>query len=156
MSRYGSFKYGEKKYGSRWITDRTEIDLINNTFKAFLNYTDMNRIEENMQELLDLGVQCGYWTSITFIKTDWKNYSISTSNLNIPTRTHMQRIINNLKSLRANFLIYPTTPEAPATMEKITIYIMNDFEQILKDLFMIVQDIKEHYRECGAYECGED
>lgn len=155
MSRYGSFKYGEKKYGSRWITDRTEIDLINNTYKAFLNYTDMNRIEENMQELFNIMRSMGYYATVD-TKTDWKNYKETTDIENIPTISHMRRIIRNLRSLKLNFLCYATTPEHLNTMENLTIYQLNDMEKILMDLYNMSLDIQDNYRECGIYECGED
>lgn len=155
MSRYGSFKYGEKKYGSKWITDRTEIDLINNTFKAFLNYTDMNRIEENMQELFDIMRSMGYYAKVD-TKTDWKNYKENTDIDNIPTISHMRRIIRNLRSLKLNFLWYATTPQLLTTMENLTIYQLNDMEKILMDLYNMSLDIQDNYRECGVYECGGD
>lgn len=67
--KYGSFKYGTKKYGYgdiNFVYDRTIEDVTNETEKGFLNYTDLNRIEKNIQSAADL---CGIEYTA---KTDWQ------------------------------------------------------------------------------------
>ena len=55
--KYGSIKYGERKYGYgdvSFIFDRTIEDIQNNTEKAYINYTDMNRLNKNINTLGEL------------------------------------------------------------------------------------------------------
>lgn len=55
--KYGSIKYGERKYGYgdvNFIFDRTIEDIQNNTEKAYINYTDMNRLNKNINTLGEL------------------------------------------------------------------------------------------------------
>lgn len=67
--KYGSFKYGEKKYGYgdiHFVYDRTIEDVTKETEKGFLNYTDLNRIEKNIQSA---AIMC----DVEFeAKTDWQ------------------------------------------------------------------------------------
>ena len=47
--KYGSIKYGMRKYGYgdvNFIFDRTIEDIQKNTEKAYINYTDMNRLNK--------------------------------------------------------------------------------------------------------------
>ena len=50
MGKYGQTKYGQTKYGFaiEYIFDRTEMDLIKGTAKAYINYEDLNRIEKGI------------------------------------------------------------------------------------------------------------
>lgn len=67
--KYGSFKYAEKVYGAgdiKFIIDRTITDVVNKTAKGFLNYEDMNRIENNMSAIAEnVGM-------VIDVKNDWK------------------------------------------------------------------------------------
>ena len=102
------------------ITDRTAADLADDTDRAYIAYTDLNRVEEACALLAGrLGV--------TIQTKAWKMEDFRTD-------TEMYRLLNNIKTLRA---AYYTKASTPATPEKITygsIYQANDIEQILKDL----------------------
>lgn len=53
MGKYGQTKYGQTKYGFaiEYIFDRTEMDLIKGTAKAYINYEDLNRIEKGIKAI---------------------------------------------------------------------------------------------------------
>lgn len=102
------------------ITDRTAADLANDTDKAYIAYTDLNRVEEACAMLADrLGVslQTRAWRMEDF-RTD----------------TEMARLLGNVKKLRAAFYTKASTPANPAKITYTSIYQANDIEQILKDL----------------------
>lgn len=102
------------------ITDRTAADLANDTDRAYIAYTDLNRVEEACALLADrLGVtiQTRVWMIEDF-RTD----------------TEMTRLLNNIRTLRAAYYAKASTPANPAKITYTSIYQANDIEQILKDL----------------------
>lgn len=125
--KYGSFKYGRAKYGSDWFYKRTETDLINNTDKVYINYYDLNRIENGMKTIAaKLGV------AIT-TKTNWEYQSSASSMANFPIKEQMERIINNLNMLISSSGYIPTV-EVPTSFENMDIYKMNNLERILEEM----------------------
>lgn len=157
MAKFGTFKFGKAKYGSeiRYIYDRTTTDLINDTEKAYINYWDLNRIEQRMKELNDV-LNDNSYTVYIITKTDWIK-QISTDNLsNFPLLSQLQRLHDNEESLIDNFYTYPTTPKLPETFENLDISKMNDIEKILYDLHLLVTTMIKNYRYCGTFESGEE
>lgn len=141
-----------------WVYDRTELDVRNETDKGFINYSDFNRIESDIEELVDLLDQAGYNLPETLvIKTDWHYQGfLGTGSLdNIPTLAHMNRILHNISVLLAEYEAYPTTPDLPETLEFATYQTFNDVEKILYDLWYKLQDITIYFRECNTFDCGE-
>ena len=102
------------------ITDRTAADLANDTDRAYIAYTDLNRVEEACALLAGrLGV--------TIQTKAWKMEGFRTD-------TEMSRLLNNIKTLRAAYYTKASTPAIPAKITYESIYQANDIEQILKDL----------------------
>ena len=102
------------------ITDRTAADLANDTDRAYIDYTDLNRVEEACALLAgSLGV--------TIQTKAWKMEDFRTD-------TEMSRLLNNIKTLRAAYYTKASTPAIPAKITYESIYQANDIEQILKDL----------------------
>lgn len=102
------------------ITDRTAADLANDTDKAYIAYTDLNRVEEAcalLAERLGVTIQTKVWKMEDF-RTD----------------TQMARLLANIKALRAAYYTKASTPASPAKITYSSIYQANDIEQILKDL----------------------
>ena len=102
------------------ITDRTAADLADDTDRAYIAYTDLNRVEEACALLAGrLGgtIQTKAWKMEDF-RTD----------------TEMSRLLNNIKTLRAAYYTKASTPAIPAKITYESIYQANDIEQILKDL----------------------
>lgn len=102
------------------ITDRTTADLQNDTDKAYISYTDLNRIEEAcvlLSDRLGVVIQKRVW-HIKDFRTD----------------TEMERLLGNIKKLRSAYYVKTSTPATPAKITYSSIYQANDIEQILKDL----------------------
>lgn len=102
------------------ITDRTADDLANDTDKAYIAYTDLNRVEgacELLAGRLGVTIQTKVW-NIEDFRTD----------------TEMTRLLGNIKKLRAAYYTKGCTPATPIEITYSSIYQANDIEQILKDL----------------------
>lgn len=140
-----------------WIYDRTELDVLNETSKGFVNYTDFNRIEGDVKELEEIMVSFGYLPPSPLVtKIDWKRqgYLGSTGMDNIPTLAHMRRIIYNINILRQIYYVYPWTPDTPVTLENATYGTFNDVEKILHDLYLMTEDMRGYFRECNTFDVG--
>lgn len=102
------------------ITDRTAADLANDTDRAYIAYTDLNRVEEACELLagrLGVTIQTKAWRMEDF-RTD----------------TEMTRLLSNIKALREAYYVKASTPASPVKITYDSIYQANDIEQILKDL----------------------
>lgn len=102
------------------ITDRTADDLANDTDRAYIAYTDLNRVEEAcglLAGLLHVDIRTKVWVMEDF-RTD----------------TEMSRLLGNIRKLRAAYYTKNTTPDNPVKITYGSIHQANDIEQILKDL----------------------
>ena len=157
MAKYGNFKYGTAKYGDGdilWVFYRTVNDILNDTDRNYINYTDLNRIESRMQELTEQLNQYKYTNNIE-TKTDWVKQESTEEITNFPLKTQIDRIRNNLQILIQSYYTYPSTPNLPDTFENLDIYKINDVEKILYDLHIIIKSIENTFIYCGTVECGE-
>lgn len=113
--------------------------------KGMLTINTLNRIEAKQEELKRLFNDIGYWnTSIT-------NKSWSESNIfNVE---EFRRLINNTNVLRDAFFVYKNTPNTPPISYHWKD--INALEKILYDLDIMIDDVKNSYRECGNLQCGE-
>lgn len=106
-----------------FVFDRTENDLISKTNKAYINASDLNRIESNISVIAE---EIG--ASITPGKTDW-------TRTDLPRINDFQRIINNTTAIRNGYTIASDTPLVPSrplnTYDK-----WNAIERILYDVDM--------------------
>lgn len=144
---------------AEWVYDRTISDVVNGTSKGFINYQDLNRIENAMQELEEELCYYSYTLGeILSLKTTWhKAQALGQSSLaNIPTLEHLNRIAHNVNVLRNAFFTYQFTPQAPTTLENATYRTFNDLEQILHDLHMMVESMEENFVECDTFYCNEE
>lgn len=102
------------------ITDRNASDLSNDTDKAYIAYTDLNRVEEACAFLAGL-------FKVSIQTREWKMEDFRTD-------TEMDRLLGNIKTLRAAYFTKESTPATPVKITYTSIYQANDIEQILKDL----------------------
>lgn len=111
--------------------------------KGTFNYTDLNRIEAKQEELKILFNDMGYWNTPITNKT-WGENDIF---------DEIRRILDNTNVLRQAFFVYKATPNTPP----ISYYWddINSLEKILYDLDVMINDVKNLYRECGTFYCGE-
>ena len=114
--------------------------------KRTITYNTLNRIENKQELLKGLFEEIGYW-NIPITNKVWGETDI----FNV---VEFQRILDNTKVLCEAFFTYKNTPNTPPVS-----YHYNDInalEKILHDLDVMINDVKSHYRQCGAFECGEE
>lgn len=142
---------------AEYIYDRTAADVSNGTPKGYINYTDLNRIENAMEELeAELNAYAYPLGEKLTIKTDWKRQiELAADSLeNIPTLEHLTRLLHNEAKLIASFFVYPDTPTLPASLEYATFETFNDVEKILYDLHLMLESLRGYFRECNTFYCG--
>lgn len=113
--------------------------------RGMLTVQTLNRIEQKQEDLKNLFNEMGYWN------TPVENKQWSTNQLF--DEVEFGRIVNNANVLRGAFFVFKDTPLTPP----MSYYYedINALEKILFDLDVMINDVKSHYRECGAFECGE-
>lgn len=113
--------------------------------RGMLTAQTLNRIEQKQEDLKNLFNEMGYWN------TPVENKQWSTNQLF--DEVEFNRIVNNANVLRGAFFVFKGTPPTPP----VSYYYedINALEKILFDLDVMINDVKSHYRECGAFECGE-
>ena len=159
MAKYGTVKYGTAKYGNNgdedilWLFYRTVNDILNDTDRNYINYIDLNRIENRMQELTEQLNQYKYTNNIE-TKTDWVKQTGVNEITNFPLKIQIDRIRNNLQILIQSYYIYLSTPTLPYTFEDLDIYKINDVEKILYDLHIIIKNMEKDFKKCGLLLCG--
>lgn len=123
-----------------FVVDRTQTDVDNKTKKGFLNASDLNRIERNINTISDMAA-----LAVTS-KTDWNANGL-------PRSSDWERIMTDVARIR-NYSHRSTTPETPTRpinhFQKV-----NDVEQILKDAFDILERNAKDTYYAGEIYAGE-
>ena len=92
------------------------------TTKGAYNYSDLNRVERAVMEISDLA-------GLDLVtKTDWTMWDI-------PTRTDMERYLNNVAVIRA---YSKSDEELPTSMDELTFTYANNIEKILLAAYILV------------------
>lgn len=157
LSKYGTFKYGTAIYGGdyTYIFDRTKQDLNKDTFKAYINYTDLNRIESRIKKISEMLCYHAYPQQCD--TRTWEHQTSTDTTENIPLKSRdMERIRNNIKKLISQFYVFSYTPALPDNFENIDIKKMNEIEKTLFDLHQMIRAMIDNFRECDTFECGEE
>ena len=122
------------------ITDGVEL-------KGCLNCTDLNRIENNIEYLSELLNELYYCNTIDKRDAQW-------SMDDIPTKTNIERILNNLNEL---LIKYYTLDEALVIPETLTHFeAVNIVEKCIYLIKVMIDDMVTSFRECGTFNCGEE
>lgn len=113
--------------------------------KGFFTFNTINRIENKQKELKQILNTLGY-LNISIVNKTWALGDDFSEN-------DFQRIIDNENLLRESFFVYSYTPTTPS----ISFYFedINSLEKILYDIENMIDDVKNNYRICGTFECGE-
>ena len=127
------------------IFDRAQLDIDNDTEKGNYNYTDLNRIESWCQYLANKLTSYSYKVNIV-TKTDCNM-------TDFPTSSEMERIRNNVKTLKE---VYFSFTQIPENLEYMTIEKANDIEKILYEIDKILIDMENNLIYCGVAGCGQD
>lgn len=138
-----------KKIRDEYVKKFSELttEQIEQLERGCLTHNTLNRIENKQIELKALFSNLCYF--VKNIKT--KTWEIS----DVFYKSDFERILNNLNLLVNAFFVYSNTPNIPNS--NLTKYsTINDIEKILVDLEKMINELKDYYRECGNFECGED
>lgn len=149
--KYGSFKYGQGKYGTEshtWVFNRTVVDIEKRTKKAFFNYLDMNRLEKNAEYLSTLLADVGYTMPYTKIKT----WTIQ----DIPTYSSLEKIRKYVESVIEIIPLSDDTIVFPNTLNKMNYVVLNNLEKAMCILTQNIKRIKTAYKYSGELYSGEE
>ena len=114
--------------------------------RGTLTINTLNRIENKQAELKSIFNQLGYWNT-DIINRTW-------SYVDYFKQDDFDRISSNTEILRNAFFVYKDTPEI--TDNNFTKYeTINTIERILHDLEQISIFVKNNFRQCGTFSCGE-
>lgn len=134
-----------------FVTDRAESDVLLKNEKGRYDYTDLNRVEQDVQELMELANESGFSFDLK-TKTDWARpgkFSPETW----PTESQMQRYLQNIWTLCEEFAAESGLPE---TMQKLTWDAANAIEKSLKLTHDRIQAIIATWRYAGEIFAGDD
>ena len=113
--------------------------------KGFITINTINRIENKQSELKTLLNNIGYYNIDIYNKT-WDKLDLLTEN-------DLIRIVNNTISLRKAFFVYFNSPKNPIAKYYYTE--INSIEKILYDLEIMEKYVRENFKECNTFYCGE-
>ena len=113
--------------------------------KGLITINTINRIENKQSELKTLLNNIGYYNTDIYNKT-WDELDIFTEN-------DLIRIVNNTISLRKAFFVYFNSPKNPIAKYYYTE--INSIEKILYDLETMEKYVRENFKECNTFYCGE-
>jgi hypothetical protein len=121
----------------------TEVEILI-LEKGLLTINTLNRIENKQEELKNLFNDMGYWNTPITNKSWSKN--------DIFNVDEFRRLIDNTNVLRNAFFAYKNTPSTPPISYHWKD--INALEKILYDLDIMIDDVKNNYKECGNLQCG--
>lgn len=120
-------------YIDNLIFDRVQADIDNLTSKAFIAYTDLNRVEAAIAWAAKMLNKYGYKNVIyKKCKMNWKPEDRRTD-------SEMERIRLNISALRAVYFTPSSTPMTPQKITYTSIYQANAIEKIIYDLGKLVE-----------------
>ena len=134
---------------SELVTDRTSQDVQLKRTKGNLNVEDLNRIGEWQTYIRDLLNEYGYYVDITpktdFVKSDLTNMT-----------TKINKIKNDLQSLKDAYYVLSTTPDVPSTERLAINYVeLNDIEKILRDIEYLIESMSKYFVHSGVALSGQ-
>lgn len=124
------------------IYDRTQSDITNDTDKAYIDYADLNRIEEAISYLSDILNENNYKNRV-----NTRSWSMS----EMRKQEDCERIKQNYKILKNAFAYKFDIPE----FEWGSIEEANEIERILKDLSLFIDKMIYSFRYIGTFNSGE-
>jgi len=123
---------------AEWITPKTDWKS-----EDFLNYTDLNRIENNSRYLSDILLGYGYHAE----HAQYENWQVN----HFPFSSEMERIRRNIKNIKQNYF---AKLEVPATLEGLDYEKLNAMEQILLEAYEAVKRMISAFQYCGDIYTG--
>lgn len=136
-------------YMSGWIepiVDRIAQDIRDGNERAYLNYFDLNRIEQDTEFLSDLLDGYGYSQNLTH-KTDWLMSDF-------PYASQMERVRANIQKLI--YAYHSQDVPLPATMQNLDWMKLNALENNLKLMKEMIHRMEQSFRYCGTFYSGQE
>lgn len=119
------------KYIDALIFDRVALDVQKLADKAYIDYTDLNRIESAIK-----------WVSYVLNRYGYRNTTRNKVNWGPSdrrTESEMRRLWDNLTAIRAAYYTPDSTPRMPEEITFISIYQANFIERIIYDLGTLIE-----------------
>lgn len=124
-----------KKIGDRTITDEEWAEYAK-SMKGALNYSDLDRIEFNLDILHDLFAP---YIELNYYSMD-RDY--------IPRTSYFVNLLKNIQMIRDTMYILSTTPKVPA-LPLSHYQNWNDIEQIIYDVYWMYRRFERSFYYCG-------
>lgn len=115
--------------------------------KGAYNYTDLNRVEAAVRVIAEKLNVLNIPVNVT-TKSDWTNKAL-------PTRSDMDRYLNNVHLLRNTSSGLYYAPQPPSTMEKLDYIGANDIEKTLLYINSWADGMKDTQKYAGEFYGGE-
>lgn len=115
------------------IFDRVQADIDAMTDKAYIDYQDINRVENAIKWVSHILNSYGYRNTI-IEGTIWQPEDRR-------TESEMERIRNNLIAIRSAFYTPSSTPQTPEKITYTSIYQANFIEKIIYDIGKLVENM---------------
>lgn len=122
-----------KNWDSMTLDERNEWS---SSPKGSYGHTDLNRVGEAIQYVADQFRDAGYIVDLKPVKTNWTIHDK-------PTLTQFTNYLDNVSILKAILSEFPGTPSTPSDMYKLTYQEANAIEQILVDIEIMLQTMRE-------------
>lgn len=116
--------------------------------KGSYNASDLNRVESAVQYVLNRFKADGYDDLYPSIRTEW-------AITDFMSVAETQRYLQNIRDLRAQFVMPSGTPEVPADMDNFTYEEANDLERILVIIDEYITKIEQAFTYSGELYGGE-
>lgn len=142
--KYGTEKYGMGAYGNdKYVYNRNLNDFVTGNKRLYLNYDDLNRIENNLVETIQYSNYLGY-TDLSFTKNNW---GIN----DMPDAAYFDCLSAVITELYNKFPLTDTTPEPINPLRNIGFEDINTIEQIEHDIAILYKE----YEKNAMYACDD-
>ena len=115
------------------IFDRVQADIDAMTDKAYIDYQDLNRVEDAIK-WVSYVLNCYGYRNTIIEGTIWQPEDRR-------TESEMERIRKNLIAIRSAFYTPASTPQTPEKITYTSIYQANFIEKIIYDIGKLVENM---------------
>lgn len=132
------------------ITDRTAADVTNGTSKGRYDYTDLNRVESAVEELMTIAATAGIQMDLS-TKTDWARPGLFSAQTWV-TESQMERYLRNVHLIAD---AVQAGGDLPGSMNNLDWRAANSIEQALEKTHTRLQGIIAAWKYSGMMYAGE-
>lgn len=137
----------DKGYAAMTETERTEWDA--GTMKGAYNVSDLNRVGAALNYMLERLSEASYISPYAFTaKANW-------TAADIPTAADLTFYLDCVSQIREAFSVYATTPATPEDIGALNYTEANNIEQIIVDVFTLLNNMLAARFYCGDIFTGE-